>query len=183
MNSQLSRHFKTLTQSTDALIKEVSSLSSATYYISPGEGKWSISQILTHLLTSERLSLNYMKKKSQAPVNELGNTGLKENIWFSMFSLSQLLPIRYKAPKALVENTPSPLPFGELVRQWNAFRLELNEFLDSLGPEKVRKKIYRHPVAGRLNAIHAVRFMDLHIKHHYPQVKAIISQQRKKVLQ
>ena len=33
------------------------------YHFRPGN-KWSVGQILTHLLTSERMALRYMKKKS-----------------------------------------------------------------------------------------------------------------------
>ena len=179
MNSELAKHLNALTVATNSLLREVGPLSSSTYYFSPGDGKWSISQILTHLLTSERLALNYMRKKSQAPVELLGTAGLKEDIWFFIFELSQQIPLRYKAPKVVSENTPPPLSFGDLVRQWEGLRLEMIDFLNSLEAEKIPKKIYKHPIAGRLTVIHAVRFMALHVNHHVPQIKAIIARQRR----
>ena len=179
MNSELTRHSKALTVATNALLAEVSPLSSSTYYFRPGEGRWSISQILTHLVTSERLSLNYMKKKSQTPVEQLGTANLLDDVWFFVFGLSQQIPLRYKAPKIVLDNTPNPLSFGELVRQWDGLRLELADFLNTLESEKIQKKIYKHPIAGRLSVILALRFMVLHLKHHLPQVRAIIAQQRK----
>jgi uncharacterized damage-inducible protein DinB len=64
VNPVLQHNFEKLQADTKLLLKEVSALSSVSYHYRPAEGKWSISQILTHILTSERLSLSYMKKKS-----------------------------------------------------------------------------------------------------------------------
>ncbi len=178
MNSSLVRHYNSLTLATKTLLKEIAPLSTSTYYFRPADDKWSISQILTHLLTSERLSLSYMMKKSQAAPAMLEKTGLREDILFFIFELSQQIPVKYKAPKVVLENTPEPLSFGDLVRQWEALRSEMLEFLNGLGPEKIDKKIYKHPIAGRLGVVHALRFMTLHLNHHRPQIKAIIVKQR-----
>lgn len=180
MNPELARHYKTLIAVTDTALKVVGPLSSSTYHLKPGKNKWSISQILTHLLIAEKLSLSYMKKKSQTPNGLLGTAGINEDIRFFILALSQQIPVRYKAPKVVLDNTPNPLSFGDLVREWNALRTELSDFLDTLDAEKIRKKIYKHPVAGRLSVIHAVRFMALHINHHQPQIEAIVARQRKK---
>lgn len=163
---------------TQTLQREVGLLSSSTYYHIPGNGKWSISQILTHLLTSERLSLNYMKKKAQAPVAMLDTIGLKDDIRFFLLKLSQHLPVRYKAPNVVLENTPAPLSFDDLVRDWEILRTEMHDFLHEIDPDKIDKKIYRHPIAGRLGVVHAVKFMTLHLNHHRPQIMAIIGKQR-----
>lgn len=178
MNSQLDRHFKSLTMATQTLLKEVGLLSSSTYDYIPGNGRWSISHILTHLLTSERLSLNYMKKKSQAPVAILDTVGLTDDVRFFLLKLSQHLPVRYKAPKVVLENTPAPLSFDGLVRDWEILRTEMHDFLQEIDPGKIDKKIYKHPIAGRLSAVHAVKFMTLHLNHHRSQIMAIISKQR-----
>lgn len=180
MNPELARHFESLTIATNQLLKEVASLSSANYHLRPAENKWSVSEILTHLLISEKLSLNYMQKKSRAHPGQLGTAGMKEEILFFVLKMSQRVPLKYRAPRVVRENTPEPLSFGELVRQWEVLRTEMKSLLDSIGPDLLHKQIYKHPVAGRLSATHAVRFMTLHLNHHYPQVTSIISRCRQK---
>jgi uncharacterized damage-inducible protein DinB len=179
VNSSLQKSFLKLQTDTKLLLKEVSALSSATYHHRPAEGKWSISQILTHVLTSEKLSLNYMKKKSLG-VDGLDDTGFLEKIKFFLLALSQRIPFKYHAPKKVVEQTPPPLSYGDLVRQWEALRLELHEFLSTVKEENIRKKIYKHPRVGMLDVSQALQFLNEHLNHHKPQILAIIQEQKRK---
>jgi uncharacterized damage-inducible protein DinB len=182
VNPSLQRSFERLQSDTKGLLKEVSALSSVTYHHKPGDGKWSISQILTHLLTSERLSVAYMKKKSLG-AEQLENTGIIETIKFLLLKISQRLPLRYEAPRKVVESTPSPLSYGDLIRQWEGVRAELCEFLESIPERNVRKKIFKHPRVGMLDANHAMQFLAEHLHHHRPQIQAIIDNQRRRKLE
>jgi uncharacterized damage-inducible protein DinB len=178
VNPLLHIHFEKLQEVTRGLLKDVSSLSSATYHYKPGNGKWSISQILTHLLTSERMSLAYMKKKSLG-IDRLENAGFIERFKFWILKISQRIPLRYKAPKVVVQQTPAPLSYGDLVRQWEGLRTELRDFLLSIEEKNIHKKIYKHPAVGMLDVSHAIQFLAEHIHHHRPQIKSIIEEQRK----
>jgi uncharacterized damage-inducible protein DinB len=182
VNFALQRNFEKLQSETKLLLKEVSSLSSVTYHHKPADGKWSISQILTHILTSERLSLSYMRKKSLG-VDELENEGILEQIKFFILKLSQRFPFRYKAPRQVIEQTPAPLSYGDLVRQWEALRLELHQFLSQIPEENIRKKIYKHPRVGMLDANHALQFLGEHLNHHKPQILSIIHDQKRKKME
>src|SRR4051812_3155727 len=116
--------------------------------------KWSVSQILSHLITAERLSLLYMKKKSLG-IKEVDNSGIWEEIKFLTLKISQRLPLKYKAPPVLNEE-PKVLAFPEIVKQWQAVRKDFSQFADSLDRQDLKKKIYKHPFAGRLNVTHAI---------------------------
>lgn len=140
----------------------------------PAPGKWSISQILTHILTSERLSIGYMKKKSQG-IDQIKNSGPVESMRLWLLILSQRIPVKYNAPKVLVQNTPEALPLEELIPKWNSVREELKTFLDSIEEKNVRKVIYKHPFAGRLDAQQAMVFLKEHINHHTPQIDRIVN--------
>jgi uncharacterized damage-inducible protein DinB len=173
VNATLNHHFEQLQEGTRILLKEVSTLSSSTYHHIPGEGKWSISQILTHILTAERLSILYLKKKSLG-YKSFTNTGIVEELKFFILKVSQRIPLRYKAPRVVVENTPEALSYGDLVRQWESLRQDIRAFLETISDEDLRKKVYKHPRVGMLNVIHAVQFLREHIIHHHPQVTRII---------
>lgn len=179
MENLLEQHYQKLQTETRLLLKEVSALSTTTYHYQPAKNKWSISQILTHIMVAEKLSLAYMRKKSLG-INELDEAGFFENLKLFLLRVSQRLPFRFKAPKAVLEKTPAPLSFGDLVRQWESLRNEMQEFLGQIKKENVHKKVYKHPVVGRLSVVHALQFFTEHLNHHKPQVQAIIEAVKKK---
>jgi hypothetical protein len=135
--------------------------------------KWSISQILVHLMTAENFSLQYMKKKSLG-ISQAGDTGLIEDLKFLILKMSQRVPLKYKAPKLLGEDSPKALPLSRIEELWDASRFELKIFLETFQDETLKKKIYKHPVVGRLNIIQAVSFLREHVNHHLPQIRRLL---------
>lgn len=135
----------------------------------PTPGKWSINQILSHLITSERLTLIYLKKKSLG-VDQLANSGIVEDLKILLLKASQRLPLQFRAPELVVKNTPSPVPLAELRTNWDLLRQEFRQFLKNVKQKNLRKLIYKHPVAGRFNVLQCLVFMHEHFQHHLPQV-------------
>jgi hypothetical protein len=142
------------------------------FFQSP-EGKWSVSQILSHLIIAETLSLQYMKKKSLG-LKDIDDTGFMENAKFLLLKIAQRLPIKYKAPAVLREKAPTNIPYNEIVRRWDQLRGEVKDFLEKFDDKSVNKKVYKHVVAGRLNVVQAIAFFNEHINHHLPQIKRLL---------
>ncbi len=140
---------------------------------SPTSGRWSVNQILSHLITSERLTLIYLKKKSLG-VDQLANSGIMEDLKMVVLKVSQRLPLRFRAPELVVKNTPAPAPIQELEVRWDVLRREFRDFLETVKKENLSKLIYKHPVAGRLNVIQCVVFMREHFQHHLPQINRVV---------
>lgn len=136
-------------------------------------GKWSIAQIAAHLLTSERLSIIYLRKKSLG-IETLKNSGIKQAIISEVLRISQRLPIRYTAPRPVVENTPETISIEQLTGQWEKSRNDLKQFLEAIPEQHVRKLVYKHPVGGMLNLEQALKFMYEHVNHHLPQIKRLL---------
>jgi hypothetical protein len=136
-------------------------------------GKWSVNQILTHLVTSEKLSLLYMQKKSLG-VQQLANSGILESLKLVVLKVSQRLPLKYKAPAVLATHTPDALPLPQVIEQWDAVRNDLRNFLEGIASQDIRKMIYKHPVVGMLDVMQAMAFFHEHIHHHWPQVKSLL---------
>jgi hypothetical protein len=172
MKNELVRLLKKAEGERHQLLEKVSTVPAQKFFFQT-EKRWSISQILTHLLISEQLSLRYMKKKSLG-IEQLNNSGLIEQVKSMLLTISQRLPFKYKAPTIVLESTPPALSLHEIVAQWSTLRTELQEFLNSIEERNIRKKIYKHPIAGRLNASQAVSFFREHIKHHLPQIKRLL---------
>lgn len=175
MNAKFQHALQTLEQQRMHIIDQVKNLSPEAYAQQPAPGKWSIAQILTHILTSERMTVGYMKKKSQG-IDQLKDSGIVQSILLTLLKVSQRIPnIKYRAPRVIVANTPESLSFAELSKHWEAVRNELENFLESIEEKNARKLVFKHPFAGRLDARQAVIFMHEHLHHHWPQIKRLLN--------
>jgi hypothetical protein len=156
------------------MLNQVKGLSVEKFNYSPSPKKWSISQILTHILVAEQLSVGYMKKKALG-IEQLNDSGVAESFILELLKVSQRIPpLKFTAPKVVLSNTPPPLPIDELINRWQAHRLDLKKFLNSVEDKNVKKLLYKHPIAGRLDARQAMVFFREHIIHHLPQIKRLL---------
>ena len=169
MNSNLEKLFNTLEAQRAALMSELKSINNDRLN-SHVPGKWSINQIVGHIVTAEQLSVGYINKKINA-INEVGNTGIYGELKLGLFIASQRLPLKYKAPKNLGEQPKAYSDSIALEADWNQTRQDLKLLLEKLPDSGLKKKIYRHPVMGRCSILHALIFFREHIIHHYPQIK------------
>ncbi len=178
MNPALQKQFDRLEYVRKEIVSHISALQDHEYHGRTGQ-KWSIAQILTHILTSEKLALQYMKKKSLG-IGNVGNTGPLERAKLVLLKISQRLPIKYKAPKGIQEKTPEALGKHELLKAWEEERENLSTFLNSISSGNEKRKIFKHPIAGMFNAAQGVAFLREHLLHHKPQIKRLISSHKRK---
>jgi uncharacterized damage-inducible protein DinB len=137
-------------------------------------GKWSINQILNHIISAERLSVSYLQKKFLG-IEQAGDSGLVEELKMAFLIASQRLPgLKFKAPKVVVETTASTENITIIAKEWEAVRADLKSFLEKIPEGKERRLIYKHVRAGRLNTLHALKFFREHVVHHIPQIKKLL---------
>lgn len=168
MNTQLANLFQSLEVQRADLLNPLNGLSPE-HLNRIRNNKWSISQVVGHVIQAEKMSVGYMSKKINA-IHEVGNTGLWNELVLGVFIISQRLPLKYKAPKNLGEKPPSYSSFQTLEADWNTSRESLKQFLETIPDNGIHKKIYRHPVMGRCSVVHALKFFREHIIHHHPQI-------------
>ena len=169
MEPTLQKLFSALETQRQGLIEELKSLSSEKLNHNV-KGKWSVSEIVGHLIQAETLSSGYIYKKINA-INEVGNTGLWGEMKLWVFIISQRLPLKYKAPKSLGDRPKSYPDVQAVMNDWNNNRQQLEKLLEKFSADDLKKKIYRHPVMGRCNIVHCLIFFREHTIHHYPQIK------------
>lgn len=151
----------------------ISSLDEHQLNYTPNEGKWSVNNILVHLLIAERLSLAYMAKKSLG-IDTLQNSGWREFLKSNLLTLSQRVPLKYKAPKVVKEQTLQVLTKAEIINQFTEQLQSLRSFLNTIHEKDIRKKIFKHPRVGMLNAVQGVHFFLEHRRHHDPQIRTLL---------
>lgn len=114
-----------------------------------------------------------MKKKVQA-ADQLKNAGLAQAFRLWVLTLAQRVPLKYKAPRVVTDNTPDDLPLDELIKQWDQVRDDLATLLNNIDEKNLDKLIYKHPIAGRLSAHQAVVTLIEHFAHHKPQIERLL---------
>ena len=175
MNNSLLHVFDSLETQRKDVLGLITTLSNEELHAHP-EGKWSIAQVMSHIISSERLSVMYLNKKIMG-IKEAPDTGLREDLVMMVLVVSQRLPfLKFKAPKVLSENTTTYQTIEELKEAWTKVRIDLKEILKRFQDDQLKKKVYKHPIAGMLNIQQAVQFFGEHITHHTPQIKKLLRQ-------
>lgn len=137
------------------------------------DGRWSINQIIAHLIAAEKLSIAYLQKKILA-INKVDNTGIYEEVKMIVLIISQRLPFKFTAPRVVVENSTQTTDISQLEKEWCLVRKELRQLLEKVTDDQINRRIYKHVRAGKLNIQHALIFFREHIIHHHPQIKRLM---------
>jgi uncharacterized damage-inducible protein DinB len=178
MNRILKQDFDRIENQRKHLLSQLQDLSNEQFNRAPSAEKWSASQILSHLITAEKLSIGYIKKKIQG-VENTDDSGLREELKMVLLKISQRIPgLKFRAPKYVVENTISYTNLQALQQEWQQVRTELSDLLEGISDNHIKRKIYKHARVGYLNVQHAVIFFGEHVTHHTPQLKKLIHASR-----
>jgi cysteinyl-tRNA synthetase len=113
-------------------------------------------------------------QKKVSTIKELKNSGLSASLRMGLLIVSQRVPLKYKAPKVIVSNTPQQLALEEIKNRWAKVRQDLKNILKSIEEADQKKLIFKHPLAGKFNAKQAIVFLKEHIHHHLPQINRLI---------
>jgi uncharacterized damage-inducible protein DinB len=172
LNAKLHQLYNSLEFQRIQLLDSLKNLSSEKLNRQP-KGKWSINQIVAHLITAERMSIQYLTKKIQG-IDQVDDTRLIEELKMIALIVSQRLPLKFKAPRAVVENTPHSSDLRQLAQEWNTLRIDLKNLLEKIADHQIKRKIYKHVRAGKLNIQQALVFFREHIIHHRSQINHLL---------
>jgi hypothetical protein len=167
----LTRELRHLDYRTQSILTKLTNYSDEVLNLPPGPGVWSIMQVLTHVMMSERLSLQYVRKKlSFKP--ELKKSGLLAVCRLLLLKWAQYLPIRFRAPRGLqTEDLPVFSNLTELRTQWQTDRHKLHQFFAEADDSLFSKEVFRHQIVGRLSLIQMVSFFSIHLQRHVAQIE------------
>jgi len=134
------------------------------------EGKWSPAQIFQHLLDSETGTTNYLKKKLSAKREEVKRGGLSAFVRYTLLAKAiNNTKKKYRAPKVLGEIAHKP-DYAAARTSYKEIRKTLADLLEPLNRDQVRRAYFKHPRAGRMNIMHTLGFLELHLERHFKQI-------------
>lgn len=158
------------------LLASLKKLPEETYRAQPSIAGWSVAQAANHLFLSEQASMQYLRKKMQAPD---AVPGYHPASWFGLQGLRLVFrsPLRWRAPKIIDMWGDQPVLSAEdLEKEWAALRQEMKEQLTAYAGVIGNRRAYRHPRAGRMSLRHMLLFFQTHIRHHEKQIRRILRQ-------
>ena len=143
---------------------------------SPVNGKWSIIQILEHIVISEEMAILYVNKKIKSP-ELLNSVTMKTKIYAILMNNLLKYNFRFKAPQKV---NPSHYPTSKvenILHRWQQARISLEQ-LSRMSPVVLEKGIFKHPGVGYLNFSQMVDFLKSHFEHHLTQISVIVDQRK-----
>lgn len=151
----------------NALLDEMEALEPGTLLARPIPGKWSILEIVEHLVLAERVVFQGLPEPSQLKVRE---PRLKQRFLY----LLVLFVLRADIPVGVISTAMLPqggLDLAALRRRWDENQAWLRACAESLGPHGIHKAILKHPVAGPISVRQAVVMSRIHLERHIRQIR------------
>ena len=174
MNPVLNKLYTKIENQRSDLLLGVRQLTQEQLIRNAAPGKWSIAEILSHIITAELISVQYIQKKLLG-IQTLPDSGFFAELKISLLWISQRVPgLKFKAPRYVVEHTPKYQDLAQITQEWDRVRSELHLLLEKVPDPLVKRLIYKHARAGYLNIQHALIFFHEHIVHHTPQIKKLV---------
>ena len=172
MDSRLQRQFEQMEAVRESVFDMLKFYSPDQLAFKPAPDKWSVIQVLQHLLISEQGTYQYLTRKNQA--ESLPDAGWGAGVRSRLLKVGLLSPLRFKVPKQLTQ-PPGGQPFEVLMRDWREVREALREFAAALPRERLKSAIFRHPFVGYLTLSQTFDFIDKHVRHHRRQIRRILN--------
>lgn len=177
MNKDLELKYLQLERSRQELFVDLSDSGEEVLTFKIKQEKWSITQVLFHVLKAEIISVLYLKKQLKNET-ELKKAGAAASARSMLLNTALKSDFKFKAP-SIVANPPENYNIKELTNRWNKTRNDLKEILENFPEELYGKLVFKHMFAGQFNIFQTLDFFQNHFDHHKKQIHNLLKAQRK----
>ena len=154
------------------LLQQLAPLSGEVLSFKAATGKWSIVEVIEHLVLVEKDFFNQ----------------LLTNVPASTFDPNSKTPEKYQTViKVMKRDIPVDVPdesvkphgrltLDELLSQWDEVRNKLQGLLADITSKNKDDPVYRHPYGGPLDIAEALNFIDVHFDNHLRHIDRILAE-------
>jgi hypothetical protein len=166
--TSLEIRLRSIEKKRSALIEVLSGVEPGLIATRPQAGKWSIQEIVEHLVLSEISvfgELNTLNRRVPQPRT------LRHRILYVvvMFIIRFDIPVRVPSPDLEPQGR---WPMEELRARWEANHGQLRRWITSSEPSVLARPLFVHPVAGPMTTTEALRMLEVHLDRHVRQIVA-----------
>lgn len=141
----------------------------------PVRGKWSIIQILNHLLTSEKLSVNYLEYKLNLNTT-IPSLSIRNRINSVILILAFYSPFKFRAPeKNGINNPQNSGDIQAIANEFDKNRKALRIIINKIPHDDIKRAWFKHPYVGRMGLKVMLRFFGAHFIRHHKQALKILA--------
>ena len=174
MLPSLAKQWDALEMRRHAFLADLAATSPAALAFRPTSTSWSLEDVAQHLWLVERGAVHLMTTRYEKPPLK-GELLSPLKVMLMRFAVPR--GIRIKAP--VPEIVPKDRMSVDAVRtEWERTRQTLRGLLEQVTPDRVGRRIFRHPIFGPLTLAESVEFVKLHHDHHLHQVRRIRGAER-----
>ncbi len=163
--------FENLEKNKTELLSKIKNIEYEKLNKPPTKDKWSIAQICQHLIISEKLSVMYINKKLHYKTG-IQNTNIASAFRLQLLQFAFNSPFAFKAPEN-VAKLPVKSTITEIIDEWEKVRVDLKKIIEELPAEFLIGNIFKHPLVGKMNLYHTLKFFNFHISHHRRQIERL----------
>lgn len=174
MDSRLEAKYLRLEKTRNRLLDELEGLDDDLLNTSLEEGKWSVNQVLAHLVMVEQVTAGFIERRIQKE-EQLITSPLLNLIRASLLKVALLSGIKFKAPEE-VAYPPAKSQLSSLRHEWDKARFRLEDLLTDFPAPLLDTYIFRHRHAGPLTIYQSLSFLQDHFNHHLRQIKNLKQQ-------
>lgn len=150
-----------------SLLDEMEGLDEEKLNARPIEGKWSVLEILEHLVVAEREVLGGLPEY-EALVD--GGRSFKNGLMYRVVMAVLKLGIPVKAPsKRMLPK--SDVSLEEIRERWDENQKWFRGYLETLDEAGFEKAVFVHPVSGPINIEQAIDMSIAHVDRHEGQIR------------
>ena len=167
---KLDTRMKTFDRARWGLLDELGALEPAKLVARPMPGKWSILEIVEHLVLAERTVLQGLPEAAELKERE---PRLKHQLRYLLvlLVLKARIPVKVPTPAMAPSGTGD---LGHWRRLWDENQAWLRSYIEDRAARSARGTALRHPVAGPISVEHGVVMSQLHLAIHTRQIRALL---------
>lgn len=173
MNSQIEKQFNKLEKDRQELFETLHGYTDEKINRKPSAEAWSAAEVIAHLITAEEMSLKYLSKKI-LDTSKAQPEGIKGQWRWLLVQIVFTFNIKFKAPE-IVEPKLGYQSLAELESKWSHIRTKTYQVLSKLSDEEVKKELWKHALAGKLNLYHMLQFFNVHFQRHKKQINRTLA--------
>ena len=156
------------------LLQHLNSLADDVLDFKAGPDKWSIVEVIEHLVMAEENMLAQLTGATSAATLDPQDRSAK-NYHIVIKVMTRDIPV--DVPDESME-PHGQISLAELLVRWDDTRQKTRAYIDGIDSEKAGDLVYRHPFAGPLDMAETLRFIDVHFDNHMRHIDRIIADGR-----
>jgi hypothetical protein len=171
MLASIQETYDSLTGKREQLLQRLDSLESETLSFKAGPDKWSIVEVVEHLVIAEADLITQLTVQVHSPSLDIEYRSVKK---FQTVIKVMERDIEVDVPHESMEPR-GQVALDDLLLQWDDIRKKLQGLLAGIKKEKIGDMVYRHPYAGPLDISETLHFFEVHYDNHMRQIDRILA--------